>query len=504
MEVPESYVEQAITEVVMHEVGHTLGLRHNFKGSAAYSHDQLADGRFVAEHGFGASVMDYNPAYLPSDPSRRHADQHYSSVVGAYDKHAIQYGYMHVEGERGGVQAAPLAALAAEGAARRELAFATDEDEPRSDGADPFTNVYDLSDDPIAFHEDRLALAQSLLLDAANKSVLPGEAWTRQLAVVKAFMRTAASAGAYCAKCCDPPPTPSRTTLSRRASHAARPGGRYLGGFVFRKAHKRDPGAAESVVPVEAAEQRRALALVLSVVAQDFWLPAASALRRMPKRTGWCDGIDQYCLGLGAPDLLTAVQKTRSALLLGLLQPAPREPTQPESPAARSHPLAPWIRQARLAGLAQHEWEDLPAAAVQPGAARASYAAWLQPPAPLPLADFAAATPSVESMLRAVDRTVAVPERLLRGGGEPNESATAQKMRYEMQRVWVAALAALSAEDLGEGAAVASALLRDRQRELASISLAALASESLRAHLEALAHMLSLWERGQPVLPEAE
>ena len=93
IEVPESYVLAAIKEVVMHEVGyasrrdtaphtlaqphtrssrssslsrHTLGLRHNFKGSTAYNWDQLADPAFTDAHGFGASVMDYSPPWLPS------------------------------------------------------------------------------------------------------------------------------------------------------------------------------------------------------------------------------------------------------------------------------------------------------------------------------------------------------------------------------------------------------------------------------------------------------
>ena len=73
----------------------------------------------------------------------------------------------------------------------------------------PWQNVYDLGSDPIAFHTDRLALAQSLLRSAANRTVASGEPWTRQLSAVSSFMRTALRAGAYASK--------------------------YLGGFVFSK-----------------------------------------------------------------------------------------------------------------------------------------------------------------------------------------------------------------------------------------------------------------------------
>ena len=66
-EVPEAYVEAAITEVTMHEVGHTFGLRHNFRGSTAYSLKQLSDPGFTAAHGMGSSVMEW------AVPPPRHA-----------------------------------------------------------------------------------------------------------------------------------------------------------------------------------------------------------------------------------------------------------------------------------------------------------------------------------------------------------------------------------------------------------------------------------------------
>ena len=61
-------------------------MRHNFKGSAAYSAEQLANRSFTAVHGLGASVMDYVPPAIPSNRSRQ--GDYFSSVVGAYDKWA--------------------------------------------------------------------------------------------------------------------------------------------------------------------------------------------------------------------------------------------------------------------------------------------------------------------------------------------------------------------------------------------------------------------------------
>src|SRR2546426_6788206 len=56
--VPRDYIGQALKELVMHEVGHTLGLRHNFRGTAAIPMEKLFDRAYTATHGTSASVMD--------------------------------------------------------------------------------------------------------------------------------------------------------------------------------------------------------------------------------------------------------------------------------------------------------------------------------------------------------------------------------------------------------------------------------------------------------------
>jgi len=456
-EVPSRYIEEAITEVTMHEVGHTLGLRHNFKASAAYGLEQLADEHFVEEHGLTASVMDYAPPYLPANRSLRHSHV-YSHRVGEYDRWAIEYGYTPLRGEVAevaevaGQQHAALRRIAARGAANRALRFSTDED-----GDDPFANVFDLGDDPLAYYADRMALAQALLAQVANRTVLRDEAWTRQLAAVTSMMRVAVRGGVYAAK--------------------------YIGGFVFSKAHRGDGGAAEPVVPVAARDQQRALQLLLQVVSQDFWLPAARATRRMPERVGACGGLQEYCLGLSSAQLLEMVRELRKKLLLQLLQPA------------------------RLQGLEQHEWDaeaaldhalghghgghghgggvgepaELAALAEGPAAAAASAAAaglWAEPPRPIVAATraFAAEGPSVGALLRAVDAVLGLPTQPQppQQPPSPPQSVLEMKMQHEIHRFWVSALAALSHEGVGEEGAVATQLLRDLRarvsRELEAIA----------------------------------
>ena len=77
--------------ILCHEVGHTLGLEHNFKASDAYTIAQLRDPKFTAEHGDNASIMSYgrfNYVAQPGDGVTR-----FIPMIGPYDKFAIHYGY---------------------------------------------------------------------------------------------------------------------------------------------------------------------------------------------------------------------------------------------------------------------------------------------------------------------------------------------------------------------------------------------------------------------------
>ena len=57
----DAFVSAYLKDLTMHEVGHTLGLRHNFRASKAYTQQQLADPAFTREHGIAGSVMEYAP-----------------------------------------------------------------------------------------------------------------------------------------------------------------------------------------------------------------------------------------------------------------------------------------------------------------------------------------------------------------------------------------------------------------------------------------------------------
>ena len=94
-EVIDRFLYEVIREVVMHEVGHTLGLRHNFKASSIYSLEEIKKRRGTGEPLVG-SVMDYNPTLFFLDKPVE--GRFITPTIGPYDYWAIEYGYRPADG----------------------------------------------------------------------------------------------------------------------------------------------------------------------------------------------------------------------------------------------------------------------------------------------------------------------------------------------------------------------------------------------------------------------
>ena len=230
---------QAVKETVMHEVGHTLGLRHNFKASTVLKNEQLHDVALTAKQGLGGSVMDYNPANIA--PKGTKQGYYFTPTLGAYDYWAIEYAYTPDGGKEN------LAKIASR-CAEPQLIYATDEDLMGTD--DPLVNQWDLGADPLRYAQDRIKLAQSLLPGLAERVVQKGEGYQRARQAFGVLLRQYGDAAFLAAK--------------------------HVGGSAMYRDHKGDPNARDAFVPTAPAKQREALKFVAEQILTDkpFDFPA--------------------------------------------------------------------------------------------------------------------------------------------------------------------------------------------------------------------------------------
>lgn len=227
----EAFVQGVLKQVVMHEIGHTLGLKHNFKASTVYSPSQLRNEAFTQAHGIASSVMDYNAINLRL-PDEGRAEL-FSRTIGPYDEWAIEYAYRPLDPQ---AQAEDLERIAAR-STEPLLIFGDDGDAGGSGGGfDPLANRFDLGSDPLAYFERRLQLTRQLWRRAQEWTSRPGEGALRQrnmLATGFSQLRVAADLA-----------------------------GKYVGGMHTSREVPGTAGAVNrqaSFVPVEPVQQRRAL-----------------------------------------------------------------------------------------------------------------------------------------------------------------------------------------------------------------------------------------------------
>lgn len=142
----ENYVNQFLQYVVSHEVGHTLGLRHNFHGSTLLSPEELGNPIITEIKGLTGSVMDYLPVNLASQGKEKSA--YFPRFIGPYDEWAIEYGYTPIPASNSTGELSVLRSIASK-ATQPELAYATDED--IFDRIDPNSNIFDHSKDVLGY-----------------------------------------------------------------------------------------------------------------------------------------------------------------------------------------------------------------------------------------------------------------------------------------------------------------------------------------------------------------
>ena len=171
----ERFVHDGIVDLVLHEVGHTLGLRHNFKASSIYTVEQLSDPNFTKLHGVTGSVMDYNASSLMDG-----GHTFFQTHPGPYDYWAIEYAYSELP-FRSELSESEFLENIASKSTDPYLVYGTDEDTFGSStrSIDPYSSSRDLSADPIEFYTKQLGLVHGFWDDLLFKFEKEGERYPR-------------------------------------------------------------------------------------------------------------------------------------------------------------------------------------------------------------------------------------------------------------------------------------------------------------------------------------
>ena len=285
-EVTEAFVRSYLKSLVMHEVGHTLGLRHNFRASHVYGEHQIAEPAYGLTQPLSGSVMDYAAINLPAPGSPTPVP--FQTVLGPYDLWAIEYAYKPIEATAEKAELARIAGRSAE----PELAFGTDEDSYL--GLDPETLQFDLGDDPVAHARKRIQIARDLIQRVEARALGADDDYPR---------------------------------LRRSVSYALRDVGaatgvlmRQIGGV---RTLRDQPGTGrDPLTPVNAVQQRAALELITGEVLSPQGLTISPALQRRlaPDFFDRADSLGQGGLGIGTDfvpqQLLSGLQRAALGQLM--------------------------------------------------------------------------------------------------------------------------------------------------------------------------------------------
>ncbi len=227
--VPEWFVGPMLAELVAHEVGHTIGLRHNFKGSSIYSLDEINSEEIKGNKPWSSTVMDYNGINIRM-PGSGEVQGDYSVIgIGAYDQWAIEYGY-------GSGDLKEVLSRAGDPV----LDYGTDED---TWGPDPRSRRYDLAENPLDYANNQMALVKGIRENLLDGFVKDGDSWSR---VRRGYSITLGT---------------QMQSLSMM--------GNWVGSAYVSRAKKGDPdsGAPIEIVPVE--RQRAAIDFVIANAFED-------------------------------------------------------------------------------------------------------------------------------------------------------------------------------------------------------------------------------------------
>jgi hypothetical protein len=221
--------KQFLTYLIMHEMGHTLGLNHNMKSSQMLSPAEINNTSITHSIGLMGSVMDYPAINVSLDRSKQ--GDYYTTKAGPYDLWAIEYGYSQFTPTD---EEAGLTKILSR-SNDPKLAFGNDGDDMRSPGKgmDPRVNVNDLTSDAIAYAEDRFKLVNNLMGNLIKKYSKSGQSY--------AMLRSRYG------------------ILNRQRSDMTNAVSRYIGGVYVDRSFPEQNSTSKPYTPVPLATQKKAM-----------------------------------------------------------------------------------------------------------------------------------------------------------------------------------------------------------------------------------------------------
>lgn len=228
--------KQFLYYLILHEMGHTLGLNHNMKASQMLSPDELNDRSITRKLGAQGSVMDYPSINVSLDRSQQ--GDYYTTKVGPYDIWAIEYGYTpfsEAEEERGLQRILNRST-------HPHLIFGNDADDMRSPGKaiDPRVNVNDNSNDMFTYGERRFQLVNAMIPNLKDRFSKPNQSYHE---LRQRYLQ-----------------------INSQRADVANALSRYVGGVYVDRSFVGQETNVQPFTPVSEADQKRALALLNTYV----------------------------------------------------------------------------------------------------------------------------------------------------------------------------------------------------------------------------------------------
>jgi len=166
--------KQFLYYLILHEMGHTMGLNHNMKASQMLSPAEVNNTEITHKIGLQGSVMDYPAINVALDHSKQ--GDYYTTKAGPYDLWAIEYGYTQCDASQEESVLSKIASRSND----PQLAFGNDADDMRTPGGggiDPRVMINDLTNDMVGYSEERFKLVNKLMGKLKDKYSKPGRSY---------------------------------------------------------------------------------------------------------------------------------------------------------------------------------------------------------------------------------------------------------------------------------------------------------------------------------------